>query len=47
LTDRLKHTTIVSIAHRSELARFHGHRVELRQDARGVRELSSLTPQTV
>ena len=44
LTDRLKDTTIVSIAHRNDLARFHGQRLELR---RGVREMSSLAPQTV
>jgi putative ATP-binding cassette transporter len=44
LTNRLKDTTIVSIAHRNDLARFHGQRLELR---RGVRELSSLAPQTV
>ena len=45
LTDRLKHTTIVSIAHRNELARFHGQRLELDAGARGVRELSTLSPQ--
>jgi putative ATP-binding cassette transporter len=45
LTDRLKHTTIVSIAHRSDLARFHGQRLELRTGVRGLRELSTLTPQ--
>ena len=44
LTDRLKHTTIVSIAHRNDLARFHGQRLELR---RGVRELATLSPQAV
>jgi putative ATP-binding cassette transporter len=44
LTNRLKHTTIVSIAHRNELARFHGQRLELR---RGVREVSRLAPQPV
>jgi putative ATP-binding cassette transporter len=42
LTDRLKHTTIVSIAHRNDLARFHSQRLELR---RGASELSSLAPQ--
>jgi putative ATP-binding cassette transporter len=44
LTNRLKHTTIVSIAHRNDLARFHGQRLELR---RGVREVSRLVPQPV
>jgi vitamin B12/bleomycin/antimicrobial peptide transport system ATP-binding/permease protein len=44
LTNRLKHTTIVSIPHRNDLARFHGQRLELR---RGVREVSRLVPQPV
>jgi len=42
LTDRLTHTTIVSIAHRNDLARFHGQRLELQ---RGVNVVSSLVPQ--
>ena len=45
LMDRLKHTTIVSIAHRTELARFHGRRLELRPGARGLNELPSPAPQ--
>jgi putative ATP-binding cassette transporter len=45
LTDRLKHTTIVSIAHRTDLARFHSRRLELRAGARGLSELPSPAPQ--
>jgi len=45
LMDRLTHTTIVSIAHRTELARFHGRRLELRPGARGLNELPSPAPQ--
>jgi vitamin B12/bleomycin/antimicrobial peptide transport system ATP-binding/permease protein len=45
LMDRLKHTTIVSIAHRTELARFHGRRLELRPGAHGLNELPSPAPQ--
>jgi putative ATP-binding cassette transporter len=47
LTDRLQHTTIVSIAHRNDLARFHGQRLEFRTGARGLRGLSTLAPQAV
>ena len=44
LTERLKHTTIVSIAHRNDLARFHEQRLELH---RGVNMGSRLGPQAV
>jgi vitamin B12/bleomycin/antimicrobial peptide transport system ATP-binding/permease protein len=44
LTDRLTHTTIVSIAHRSDLARFHGQRLELH---RGLNVSSTLVPQAM
>jgi putative ATP-binding cassette transporter len=47
LMDRLRHTTIVSIAHRNDLARFHSQRLELCVGARGLSELSRLTPQAV
>jgi vitamin B12/bleomycin/antimicrobial peptide transport system ATP-binding/permease protein len=45
LTRRLKHTTIVSIAHRNDLARFHTQRLELHPGPDGARELSLLAPQ--
>ena len=44
LTERLKHTTIVSIAHRNDLARFHEQRLELHP---GVNVGSRLGPQAV
>ena len=47
LTDRLRHTTIVSIAHRNDLARFHDRRLELRAGTWGLRELSKVSPQAV
>jgi putative ATP-binding cassette transporter len=43
--DRLQHTTVVSIAHREELAHFHAKRVELRGKGGGgyeVQDLASL-----
>jgi vitamin B12/bleomycin/antimicrobial peptide transport system ATP-binding/permease protein len=45
LTQRLKSTTIVSIAHRSELARYHAQRLELRAAAGGTHELAGHEPQ--
>jgi putative ATP-binding cassette transporter len=44
LTERLTHTTIVSIAHRDSLERFHAQRLELRTGPLGARELF-LSPQ--
>ena len=44
LTERLTNTTIVSIAHRDSLERFHAQRLELRTGPLGVRELF-LSPQ--
>jgi vitamin B12/bleomycin/antimicrobial peptide transport system ATP-binding/permease protein len=44
LTQRLTGTTIISIAHRSELASFHPQRLELRATPGGVHELAWLNP---
>ena len=44
LTQRLTNTTIVSIAHRSELAGFHPQRLELRLGLGGAHELAWLGP---
>ncbi|HKQ24139.1 MAG TPA: ABC transporter ATP-binding protein/permease [Burkholderiales bacterium] len=47
LTQRLTDTTIVSIAHRSELAGFHPLRLELRVGRGGAHDLAWLNPQPV
>jgi putative ATP-binding cassette transporter len=39
LIRRLPHTTLISIAHRDELARFHQQRIELHPRAEGAHEL--------
>jgi len=45
LTQRLKSTTVVSIAHRGELARYHERRMQLRESPGGTYELWSLDSQ--
>ena len=45
LTQRLTDTTIISIAHRSELAGFHPLRLELRVGPGGAHDLAWLSPQ--
>ena len=45
LTQRLKSTTVVSIAHRGELARYHERRMQLREAHGGTYELWSLDSQ--
>jgi len=47
LTQRLKGTTIVSIAHRDELAPYHAQHVELHPTAGGTHELLAEEPQPV
>ena len=47
LTQRLTNTTIISIAHRSELAGFHPLRLELRVGQGGAHDLAWLNPQPV
>jgi putative ATP-binding cassette transporter len=42
IMERLRETTIVSIAHREELARFHSTRVELRGKEGGLYECHDL-----
>ena len=42
IIQRLQHTTIVSIAHREELAGFHAGRVELRAKENGAFEVQQL-----
>jgi putative ATP-binding cassette transporter len=45
LTHRLKDCTIVSIAHREELARYHQHRVTMQPGPGGTHRLSKLEAQ--
>jgi putative ATP-binding cassette transporter len=45
VTQRLKNTTVVSIAHRGELARYHQRRMQLRESHGGTYELWSLDTQ--
>jgi ABC-type uncharacterized transport system fused permease/ATPase subunit len=45
VTQRLTDTTIISIAHRSDLASFHLQRLELRAGQSGAHELAWWGPQ--